>query len=146
MLNLASLNARLTGSSHLFNRCLVKSWNLARLRVVSKLTGPLALIAKNGKEITVLSELDNSIFAFSAASLILARAALSVISNPDSILICVLIQSAKTLSQSSPPSLLTPAVEITSNVPSPISRIDTSNVPPPKSKTKIFSDLSVAKP
>ena len=43
-----------------------------------------------------------------------------------------------TWSKSSPPSLLSPAVESTSNTPSPNSRIETSNVPPPKSNTNTF--------
>ena len=45
-------------------------------------------------------------------------------------------------SKSSPPSLLLPAVDLTSNTPSPSSSIDTSNVPPPKSYTKTVCDLS----
>ena len=40
-------------------------------------------------------------------------------------------------SQSSPPSWVSPWVDLTSNTPSPISRIDTSNVPPPRSNTRI---------
>ena len=45
-------------------------------------------------------------------------------------------------SKSSPPRWLSPAVDNTSNTPSPNSRIDTSNVPPPRSNTKIFSSWS----
>ena len=39
---------------------------------------------------------------------------------------------------SSPPSWVSPFVESTSNTPSPISKIEISNVPPPKSYTAIF--------
>jgi len=48
-------------------------------------------------------------------------------------------QFTKTLSKSSPPNLVSPAVANTSKIPSPTSKIETSNVPPPKSKTKIVS-------
>ena len=44
-------------------------------------------------------------------------------------------------SKSSPPKCVSPFVDNTSNVPSAISKIDTSNVPPPKSYTKIFCSL-----
>lgn len=46
-------------------------------------------------------------------------------------------------SKSSPPNLLSPAVDNTSKVPSANSRIETSNVPPPRSNTRTFSSLSV---
>ena len=49
-----------------------------------------------------------------------------------------------TLSKSSPPRCVSPAVLNTSNVPSAISRIDTSNVPPPKSYTRTFCSLLVS--
>ena len=42
------------------------------------------------------------------------------------------------LSKSSPPKKVSPLVDLTSNTPSPNSRIETSNVPPPKSYTAIF--------
>ena len=45
-------------------------------------------------------------------------------------------------SKSSPPKWVLPFVDLTSNTPSPNSRIETSNVPPPKSYTRIVSDLS----
>jgi hypothetical protein len=48
-------------------------------------------------------------------------------------------------SQSSPPRWLSPLVALTSTTPSPISSRDTSNVPPPRSKTRMvwsFSPLS----
>jgi len=46
-------------------------------------------------------------------------------------------QFTKILSKSSPPKLVSPAVDKTSNIPSPTSSIETSNVPPPRSKTNI---------
>ena len=46
---------------------------------------------------------------------------------------------SKTLwSKSSPPKCVSPLVASTSNTPLSIVKIDTSNVPPPRSKTKIF--------
>ena len=41
-------------------------------------------------------------------------------------------------STSSPPRCVSPSVDNTSKTPSPSSRIETSCVPPPKSKTTIF--------
>ena len=49
----ASAKARRTGSSVLFKRCFVISWNFARLNFVSKLMGPSLPIPMNGSEIVV---------------------------------------------------------------------------------------------
>ena len=43
-----------------------------------------------------------------------------------------------TWSKSSPPRWVSPLVDLTSNTPSPSSRIEISNVPPPRSNTAIF--------
>ena len=51
-------------------------------------------------------------------------------------------QSTIALSKLSPPRWLSPAVALTSNTPSPISSTDTSNVPPPRSKTRIVWSVS----
>ncbi len=48
------------------------------------------------------------------------------------------------LSKLSPPRWLSPAVAFTSNTPSPISSTDTSNVPPPRSKTRIVWSFSAS--
>jgi len=55
-------------------------------------------------------------------------------------------QRTKALSKSSPPKLVSPAVDNTSKIPSPTSKTETSNVPPPKSKTKIVSFCFLSKP
>ena len=82
---------------------------------------------------------DNSIFAFSDASLILVIAVLSVErSTPVFFLKSSMTKSTMALSISVPPSWVSPEVLITSNTPPPISIIVTSRVPPPKSKTRIF--------
>src|SRR5213596_914786 len=49
-------------------------------------------------------------------------------------------------SKSSPPRCVSPFVERTSNTPSPISRIEMSNVPPPRSNTAIFSSFCLSSP
>ena len=50
------------------------------------------------------------------------------------------------LSKSSPPKNVSPLVDFTSNTPSPNSRIETSNVPPPRSYTAIFLLAFLSKP
>ena len=47
------------------------------------------------------------------------------------------------LSKSSPPKCVSPAVALTSKIPSSIVRSETSKVPPPRSKIKIFCSLDV---
>ena len=77
---------------------------------------------------------DNSIFAFSAASFNLWSAIGSFLKSIDSDLLKSLAnQSINTWSKSSPPRWVSPFVDNTSKTPSPSSRIDMSNVPPPKS-------------
>ena len=97
--------------------------------------------------------MDNSIFAFSAASFNLWRAIGSLFkSNPDSFLNSSIKKLIKRESKSSPPRCVSPDVEITSNWYSPstlvISIIDISKVPPPRSYTAItpsFFSLSSPK-
>src|SRR6187551_3351796 len=55
-------------------------------------------------------------------------------------------QSTTALSKLSPPRWLSPAVDLTSNTPSPISSTDTSNVSPPRSKTRIVWSDSLSSP
>ena len=45
------------------------------------------------------------------------------------------------LSKSSPPRCTSPLVDLTSKTPSPSSKIEISNVPPPRSKTAILTSL-----
>ena len=86
---------------------------------------------------------DNSIFAFSDASRTRCMAILSFVKSIPFLLRNVLTKcSTSASSQSSPPSALSPFVALTSTIPSPISRSETSNVPPPRSKTKIVCSLS----
>ena len=93
----------------------------------------------NGKLISVCAAEESSIFAFSAASFNLCRASLADFKSiPLSFLNSVTRYSTIASSKSSPPKKVSPLVDFTSNTPSPISKIDISNVPPPKSYTAIF--------
>ena len=56
------------------------------------------------------------------------------------------IQSTTALSKLSPPRWLSPFVAFTSKTPSPSSRTETSNVPPPRSKTRIVWSASLSSP
>ena len=72
-------------------------------------------------------------FAFSA-SFNLWSASLSVFKSiPLSFLNSFARYSTIASSKSSPPKKVSPFVDLTSNTPSPISKIEISNVPPPKS-------------
>ena len=66
---------------------------------------------------------------------------------PWSFLNSATIQSTIALSKLSPPRWLSPEVALTSKTPSPSSSTDTSNVPPPRSKTRIvWSAPSLSSP
>ena len=54
--------------------------------------------------------------------------------------------STRRLSKSSPPRKVSPFVDFTSNTPSPISRIDTSKVPPPRSYTAMVPEPFLSSP
>ncbi len=130
----ASERACLTGLSVFSIRSAVSSSNFARLRVMSRCFGPFASAVMNGRLICVEVWLESSIFAFSAASFKRCKAILSPErSMPFSFLNSEIIQSMMRLSKSSPPRRLFPAVARTSCTPSPISMMETSNVPPPRS-------------
>ncbi|MNI39772.1 hypothetical protein D3C73_939620 [compost metagenome] len=101
----------------------------------------------NGRLICACITPESSILAFSAASFNLCIAILSLLrSIPESFLNSATKKSIILSSKSSPPNLLFPDVDITSNTPSPISNTDTSNVPPPRSYTMIFCSVSLSKP
>src|SRR4051794_38605992 len=65
---------------------------------------------------------------------------------PWSFLNSATIQSTTALSKLSPPRWLSPAVDLTSKTPSASSRTDTSNVPPPRAKTRIVWSCSFSRP
>ncbi len=139
----ASCKALRTGILVLSIKSCVNSLNLARVKVVSKCNGPASPAVINGKEICAEVTPERSFLAFSAASLRRCIAILSVErSIPCSFLNSATNQSMILLSKSSPPRFVSPFVESTWKTPSPSSRMETSNVPPPRSKTKTFSSLS----
>ena len=95
----------------------------------------------------MLVELESSFLAFSASSLTRCIAAASpLMSMPDSFLNSSTKKLTMILSKSSPPRWVSPLVDITSNTPSPSSKTETSKVPPPRSKTTIFSSFLLSRP
>ena len=142
-----SLIAWRVGSIVACTRSDVNSLNLARVSVRSKCFGPLASAVMNGKLMFVDITVDNSIFAFSAASF---KRCSAILSCERSMPVCFLNSSTNqfitALSKSSPPKWVLPFVALTSKTPSPNSRIDTSNVPPPKSNTRILPSPPLSRP
>ena len=129
-----SLSAWSTGPIVAATRSAVSSLNLACVSVRSRCLGPEASAEMNGRLMFEVVVDESSILAFSAASLSLCIASLSPErSRPSACLNSAIIQSMILWSKSSPPRRLLPAVARTSVTPSPISMIDTSNVPPPRS-------------
>ena len=132
------------GSIHAWIRPSANCSNLARVKVLTKCFGIPFTGMIYGKLISVLVVLDNSIFAFSAASFKRCKAIGSLRkSTPSSRSNSSANQSMITWSKSSPPRWVSPFVDFTSNTPSPNSRMEISNVPPPKSNTAIFMSLFV---
>ncbi|MNC93508.1 hypothetical protein D3C83_101530 [compost metagenome] len=90
---------------------------------------------------------DSSILAFSAASFSRCSAMESFDrSMPWSFLNSATSQLMMRWSKSSPPRCVSPFVDFTSKTPSPSSRIEMSYVPPPRSKTAIFSSFFLSSP
>ena len=125
-----------------------RSSSFALVIFTSRFFAPDESCAINGRLTSVSITVDNSIFAFSAPSLILVIAVLSLErSIPSFFLNSSTTKSIKAWSISAPPSFVSPEVLITSNTPPPISIIVTSRVPPPKSKTNIFmSSFALSNP
>ncbi|MPM74393.1 hypothetical protein SDC9_121381 [bioreactor metagenome] len=130
----ASLRACRTGPMVCSTKSAVIASNLARVSVKSKCLGPDASAVMKGRLMFAVKIPDNSIFAFSAASLKRCNALRSLDkSMPLSFLNSDTSQSTMRWSKSSPPKRVLPLVDFTSTKPSLISRMDTSKVPPPKS-------------
>ena len=105
--------------------------------------GPSDVAVMNGRLICVSCTVDSSILAFSAASFRRCRAILSWDRSTPSVFLNSVTSHSMTLSsQSSPPSFVFPEVDFTSKTPSPMSSTETSNVPPPRSKTRTVRSVS----
>ena len=117
--------------------------NLERLRSMFKCFGPEASAVMNGRLMFVFCEPDSSILAFSAASFNRCMAMASLLrSTPSDFLNSSMRNWMMRPSKSSPPKCVSPLVDFTSNTPSPSSRIEMSNVPPPRSYTATVCSLS----
>ncbi|CAO5676131.1 MAG: hypothetical protein NEHIOOID_00647 [Holosporales bacterium] len=128
-------------------RSSTKASNFARVIFTFKCFGPEASAVINGRLTSVCWEEESSIFAFSAASFKRCNASLSPRrSMPLSFLNSSAIKSIMRMSKSSPPKKVSPFVDLTSNTPSPISKTEISNVPPPKSYTAIMPDVFFSNP
>ena len=97
--------------------------------------GPVASAVMKGRLMEALVLPERSIFAFSAASFRRCRAILSALRSMPGLSFwnSPTIQSMTAASKLSPPSMVSPLVARTSKTPSPSSRIEMSNVPPPRS-------------
>ena len=101
----------------------------------------------NGRLISVWATVESSILAFSAASFRRWTAMGSLErSMPWSFLNSAASHSISFWSRSSPPRCVSPFVDLTSKTPSASSRIEISYVPPPRSKTAIFSSSFLSRP
>ena len=124
-----------------------KRSNCERVRFMRRCFGPEASAVTKGRFISVSVAVESSIFARSAPSLSLWSAILSVLrSMPFDFLNSSTIQSIMRRSKSSPPRKVSPLVALTSMTPSPISRMEISKVPPPRSYTAIFSSPFLSRP
>ena len=143
----ASASACLVGPTVRSSRSCVSSFSFARVSWRSRCFGPSGVAVMNGRLICVEVVDESSIFAFSAASYRRWSAILSWLrSMPCSRLNSATIQSTTALSKLSPPRWLSPFVAFTSKTPSPSSSTETSNVPPPRSKTRIVWSASLSSP
>mmetsp|Transcript_127862 Transcript_127862/g.398208 ORF Transcript_127862/g.398208 Transcript_127862/m.398208 type:complete len:319 (+) Transcript_127862:328-1284(+) len=146
-LSFASFMACSTGVRQRLMRSAAICSNLARERVSSMCLGPVASAVMKGREILASCTPESSTLAFSAASVRRCKACLSLRSSMPSFCLKVSAnQSTIFLSKSSPPRWVSPFVESTSQTPSPTSRMETSKVPPPRSKTMMVSLFFFSRP
>lgn len=132
----AYLRQLLQGPRVFWTKCSTNDSNLAFVKRMLKCLGPVLSAVIKGKETSVAARPSSSLFAFSAASLNLCIARVSLLrSRPDSFLNSPSKKATRTSSKSSPPRRVSPLVAFTSKTPPLISRIEISNVPPPRSKT-----------
>ena len=115
--------------------------------VICKCFGPLASAVMNGRLMSVDCAELSSFLAFSQASWSRCRA-IGVLAQVDAVLLLELVGHVvdQHWSKSSPPRWVSPLVLMTRNTPSATSSTETSNVPPPRSKTTIFSFFFLSRP
>ncbi len=146
VLSLASLMQSRHGLRQRSIRLLVMFSKVARVSVVLRCFGAPFTMVMKGSEICALVTCESSFLAFSAASFRRCSAILSLRRSRPPFSLAKL--SAKWLmtrsSKSSPPRWVSPLVASTSTTPSPTSRMDTSNVPPPRSKMAILPLLPLS--
>ena len=135
------------------SRSAVICWNCARVSFSSRCTGPFSVIERYCSEMLVAVALDSSFFACSAASRSRCMAILSLARSTPVVFFTVVTRWSTTRwSQSSPPRWLSPEVACTWIVAKPSSSLltssrETSNVPPPRSKTRMSSSsLPLSRP
>ena len=132
--NPASFKQALTGPIVRSRNLSVSCSSFARVSFFAMCFGPEASAVTNGRLISYSWAEESAIFAFSASSRILCNASgCPCTSIPESALNSAMIQSITAISQSSPPKWVSPLVAFTSKSPSPMSKTEISNVPPPKS-------------
>lgn len=139
MLIPASFRTCVTGIIVFLNRSTFSSSNLARDTVDEK-----SFPSASASHSTVAEFwLDSVRFAFSHCFRSRCTARLSFeMSTPSRRLNCAMKNDMRRWSKSCPPRWVSPAVASTSKTPLSIERRVTSNVPPPRSKTRMFSSRS----
>ena len=143
----ASESAVITGPAVRSTRSAVNSSNLALVTVISICFAPDLVVTINGRLTLVVAADESSFLAFSASSRTLCIAILSLLMSTPSVRLNSLTRYETSLSsKSSPPRWLSPEVARTSITLSPISITDTSNVPPPRSYTRIFWGSPLSSP
>ena len=121
--------------------------SLLRDRVIWTCWGPSALAEMKGRLTSVCIADDSSHLAFSAASRTRCSAILSLCrSMPVVDLNSSMMYLAMVSSKSSPPRWVSPLVALTSKTPDAISRIEISNVPPPRSYTAMVRSWFLSRP
>mmetsp|Transcript_12981 Transcript_12981/g.23786 ORF Transcript_12981/g.23786 Transcript_12981/m.23786 type:complete len:401 (+) Transcript_12981:247-1449(+) len=143
----ASLRQFLQGSMVRVIRGSTRDSNWARVILLFMCLGPVASAVMKGRLTSVWARPSSSLLAFSAAS---RKRCMARLSPPRSIpwsdLKSLRRWARRTSSKSSPPSMVSPLVDLTSKTPPEISRMETSNVPPPKSKTTIVCPSALSIP
>mmetsp|Transcript_15666 Transcript_15666/g.48501 ORF Transcript_15666/g.48501 Transcript_15666/m.48501 type:complete len:520 (-) Transcript_15666:374-1933(-) len=132
----ASVTQLLHGSRVRLTKSSTMPSNWALPSFTFKCFGPVASAVMNGNDTSVVASPSSSRLAFSAASRRRCMASASDDkSNPLSFLNSANKCLSNASSKSSPPNIVSPLVDLTSKTPPLISKMDTSNVPPPRSKT-----------